>query len=144
MEKFTTLSATAAPLPMANVDTDMIIPKQFLRTIKRTGLSEGLFYDMRFDEQGKPKDGFVLDRPAYKGAQTRVTGENFGFGSARGLAPRALQGPGEVTRPRANFQHPPARRANGVTHEAERVLGQDVDGSHVRDPPLSEFIRGSR
>ncbi len=61
MEKFTTLSATAAPLPMINVDTDKIIPKQFLRTIKRTGLAEGLFYDLRYDEQGKPKAGFVLD-----------------------------------------------------------------------------------
>ncbi len=90
MEKFTELNATAAPLPMANVDTDMIIPKQFLRTIKRTGLSGGLFYDMRFDEQGKPKDGFVLDRPAYKGAQILVTGENFGCGSSREHAPWAL------------------------------------------------------
>ncbi len=90
MEKFTKLSATAAPLPMVNVDTDMIIPKQFLRTIKRTGLSEGLFYDMRFDEQGKPKDGFVLDRPAYRHAQILVTGENFGCGSSREHAPWAL------------------------------------------------------
>ncbi len=90
MEKFTTLSAVAAPLPMVNVDTDMIIPKQFLRTIKRTGLSEGLFYDMRFDEQGKPKDGFVLDQPAYKGAQILLTGGNFGCGSSREHAPWAL------------------------------------------------------
>ncbi len=90
MEKFMTLTGIAAPLPMVNVDTDMIIPKQFLRTIKRTGLSEGLFYDMRFDEQGKPNDGFVLDRPAYKGAQILVTGENFGCGSSREHAPWAL------------------------------------------------------
>ncbi len=90
MQKFTTLSATAAPLPMINVDTDKIIPKQFLRTIKRTGLSEGLFYDMRFDEQGKPKPGFVLDEPGYRNAQILITGENFGCGSSREHAPWAL------------------------------------------------------
>ncbi len=90
MEKFTTLSATAAPLPMINVDTDKIIPKQFLRTIKRTGLSEGLFYEMRFDEQGKPKPGFVLDEPAYRHAQILITGANFGCGSSREHAPWAL------------------------------------------------------
>jgi 3-isopropylmalate/(R)-2-methylmalate dehydratase small subunit len=90
LQKFTTLSATAAPLPMINVDTDKIIPKQFLRTIKRTGLSEGLFYEMRFDEQGEPKPGFVLDQPAYKSAQILVTGENFGCGSSREHAPWAL------------------------------------------------------
>ncbi len=90
MQKFTTLSATAAPLPMINVDTDKIIPKQFLRTIKRTGLSEGLFYEMRFDEQGKPKPGFVLDEPGYKNAQILIAGENFGCGSSREHAPWAL------------------------------------------------------
>ncbi len=90
MEKFTTLSATAAPFPMINVYTDKIIPKQFLLTIKRTGLSEGLFYDMRFDEQGKPKPGFVLDEPAYRNAQILITGENFGCGSSREHAPWAL------------------------------------------------------
>ena len=90
MEKFTTLSATAAPLPMINVDTDKIIPKQFLRTIKRTGLSEGLFYEMRFDEQGKPTPGFVLDEPAYRHAQILIVGDNFGCGSSREHAPWAL------------------------------------------------------
>ena len=90
MEKFTTLSATAAPLPMINVDTDKIIPKLCLRTIKRTGLSEGLFYEMRFDEQGKPKPGFVLDEPAYRNAQILIAGENFGCGSSREHAPWAL------------------------------------------------------
>ncbi len=90
MQKFTKLTATAAPLPMVNVDTDMIIPKQFLRTIKRTGLAEGLFYEMRFDEKGKPKEGFVLDQPAYKGAQILITGENFGCGSSREHAPWAI------------------------------------------------------
>ena len=90
MDKFTKLTGTAAPLPMINVDTDKIIPKQFLRTIKRTGLSEGLFYEMRFDEAGQPKTGFVLDQPAYKDAQILVTGANFGCGSSREHAPWAI------------------------------------------------------
>ena len=90
MEKFTALTATAAPLPMINVDTDQIIPKQFLRTIKRTGLAEGLFYDLRYDEAGQPKSGFVLDEPAYRHAQILIAGENFGCGSSREHAPWAL------------------------------------------------------
>lgn len=89
MEKFTTLSGVAAPLNMTNVDTDMIIPKQFLKTIKRTGLKEGLFYELRWDENGKPKD-FVLDQPPYRNAKVLVTGENFGCGSSREHAPWAL------------------------------------------------------
>ena len=89
MDKFTTLSAVAAPLPMVNVDTDRIIPKQFLKTIKRTGLSEGLFYELRYDEQGNKKD-FILDRPAYQNAQILVSGANFGCGSSREHAPWAL------------------------------------------------------
>ncbi len=90
MEKFTKLTGIAAPLPMMNVDTDQIIPKQFLRTIKRTGLAEGLFYDLRYDEAGKPKTGFVLDQPAYKDTKILVTGENFGCGSSREHAPWAI------------------------------------------------------
>jgi len=89
MEKFTKLSGVAAPLPMVNVDTDKIIPKQFLKTIKRTGLAKGLFHELRWDEQGKPKD-FVLDKPAYKSAKILVAGENFGCGSSREHAPWAL------------------------------------------------------
>ncbi len=89
MEKFTKLSGVAAPLPMVNVDTDKIIPKQFLKTIKRTGLSKGLFYELRFDEAGNKKD-FVLDQPAYKEARILVAGENFGCGSSREHAPWAL------------------------------------------------------
>ena len=76
-------------MPMVNVDTDMIIPKQFLKTIERTGLSKGLFYEMRFDEQGNKKD-FVLDRPAYKDAKILIAGDNFGCGSSREHAPWAL------------------------------------------------------
>ena len=90
MKKFTKLTGIAAPLPMINVDTDKIIPKQFLRTIKRTGLSEGLFYELRFDEAGQPKTGFVLDQPAYRDAQILVAGENFGCGSSREHAPWAI------------------------------------------------------
>ena len=90
MEKFTKLRAIAAPLPMVNVDTDMIIPKQFLKTIKRTGLSKGLFYELRYDETGNPKSDFILDQPAYKDAQILVAGDNFGCGSSREHAPWAL------------------------------------------------------
>lgn len=89
MEKFDKLTAVAAPLPMVNVDTDMIIPARFLKTIKRTGLSEGLFYALRHDKDGNPKD-FVLDRPAYKNAQILIVGDNFGCGSSREHAPWAL------------------------------------------------------
>jgi 3-isopropylmalate/(R)-2-methylmalate dehydratase small subunit len=87
MEKFDTLTGVAAPLNMTNVDTDMIIPKQFLKTIKRTGLKEGLFFEMRWDEDGNPKD-FVLDQPP--SAKVLVAGENFGCGSSREHAPWAL------------------------------------------------------
>ena len=89
MDEFTKLTAVAAPLPLTNVDTDMIIPARFLKTIKRTGLSEGLFYALRHDANGKPVD-FVLDRPAYKNAKIIVAGANFGCGSSREHAPWAL------------------------------------------------------
>ncbi len=90
MDKFNTLTGIAAPMPLVNIDTDMIIPKQFLKTVQRTGLSKGLFYEMRFDEAGRPKEGVVLDQPAYKNASIRVAGENFGCGSSREHAPWAL------------------------------------------------------
>ena len=90
MKPFTTLTAIAAPLPMMNVDTDMIIPKQFLRTIKRTGLGKNLFNDMRYDEQGNELSDFVLNKPAYRNAKILVAGENFGCGSSREHAPWAL------------------------------------------------------
>ena len=90
MQKFTTLTGVAAPLPMRNVDTDMIIPKQFLKTILRTGLGKSLFYEMRYDEGGKENAEFVLNQPAYRGAKILVTGENFGCGSSREHAPWAL------------------------------------------------------
>ena len=90
MEKFTQLTGVAAPLPLINVDTDMIIPKQFLKTIKRSGLGRNLFDEMRFDEQGDEIADFVLNRPAYRDAQILVAGENFGCGSSREHAPWAL------------------------------------------------------
>jgi 3-isopropylmalate/(R)-2-methylmalate dehydratase small subunit len=90
MEAFTRLDAKAAPLPLANIDTDQIIPKQFLKTVEREGLARGLFYDLRFDEQGNEKPDFVLNRPEYKGAGVLVAGDNFGCGSSREHAPWAL------------------------------------------------------
>jgi len=90
MEAFTRLDAKAAPLPLANIDTDQIIPKQFLKTVDRKGLAKGLFYDLRFDEQGREKPDFVLNQPAYKGAGVLVAGDNFGCGSSREHAPWAL------------------------------------------------------
>ena len=90
MQKFTKLTGVAAPLPMINIDTDAIIPKQFLKTIKRTGLGKHLFYELRYDEQGKEKPDFVLNKPAYRKAQILVAGENFGCGSSREHAPWAL------------------------------------------------------
>lgn len=90
MEKFNTLSAVAAPLPIINIDTDMIIPKDYLKTIKRTGLGEGLFAEMRFNEDGSKNEEFVLNKPAYQSAQILVAGDNFGCGSSREHAPWAL------------------------------------------------------
>ena len=90
MDKFTTLSGVAAPLKIVNIDTDKIIPKQYLKTIKRTGLGKGLFSEMRYDEQGNENPDFVLNRPAYRHAKIIVAGDNFGCGSSREHAPWAL------------------------------------------------------
>jgi 3-isopropylmalate dehydratase/3-isopropylmalate/(R)-2-methylmalate dehydratase small subunit len=90
MQAFTRLDAKVAPLPVANIDTDQIIPKQFLKTVEREGLAKGLFYDLRFDGEGRPKPDFVLNRPEYKGAGVLVAGDNFGCGSSREHAPWAL------------------------------------------------------
>lgn len=90
MEKFTTLTGVAAPLPVVNVDTDMIIPKDYLKTIKRTGLGRGLFAEMRFNDDGTENPDFVLNKPAYRNAQILVAGNNFGCGSSREHAPWAL------------------------------------------------------
>ena len=90
MRKFEQLQGVAAPLPAANIDTDQIIPKQFLKTVEREGLGKGLFYDFRFDLEGKEKPEFVLNQPAYKGARILIAGDNFGCGSSREHAPWAL------------------------------------------------------
>ena len=90
MTPFTHLDGRAAPLPIANLDTDQIIPKQFLKTVDREGLGKGLFYDLRFDEEGREKPDFVLNRPAYSGINILIAGDNFGCGSSREHAPWAL------------------------------------------------------
>ena len=90
MQKFTTLTGVAAPLPMINIDTDMIIPKQYLKTIKRTGLGAGLFSELRYNADGSENPDFVLNQPAYKDAEILVAGDNFGCGSSREHAPWAL------------------------------------------------------
>ncbi|NNU79145.1 3-isopropylmalate dehydratase small subunit [Halovulum dunhuangense] len=90
MEKFTKIEGVAAPLPLVNIDTDMIIPKQFLKTIKRTGLGVNLFDEMRYDREGNEIADFVLNKPAYRNAKILVAGDNFGCGSSREHAPWAL------------------------------------------------------
>ncbi|MCB1537075.1 MAG: 3-isopropylmalate dehydratase small subunit [Rhodoblastus sp.] len=90
MEKFTKLTGVAAPLPIVNIDTDMIIPKQYLKTIARTGLGKGLFSEMRYNEDGSENPDFVLNKPAYRKAQILVAEDNFGCGSSREHAPWAL------------------------------------------------------
>lgn len=91
MDKFETLTGIAAPMALVNIDTDMIIPKQFLKTIKRTGLGANLFDEMRFDRQGNEIPDFVLNQPAYREAEIIVAGDNFGCGSSREHAPWALK-----------------------------------------------------
>ena len=90
MEKFKKIESNAIPFPMVNVDTDMIIPKQFLKTIKRTGLGKNLFYELRYDEKDAPIDSFVLNQDKYKDSQILITGKNFGCGSSREHAPWSI------------------------------------------------------
>lgn len=90
MDKFDKLTSVAAPMNMINIDTDMLIPKQFLKTIARTGLGQFLFYEMRFDDDGKEVEDFILNKPAYRNAEILVADENFGCGSSREHAPWAL------------------------------------------------------
>tara|TARA_R110002020_G_scaffold221342_2_gene429368 strand:+ start:257 stop:862 length:606 start_codon:yes stop_codon:yes gene_type:complete len=90
MQKFDKLTGVAAPMPVVNIDTDMIIPKEFLKTIKRTGLGEGLFHEMRFNDDGSENENFILNKPAYRNAEILVAGDNFGCGSSREHAPWAL------------------------------------------------------
>ncbi len=90
MDPFTSLTGIAAPMPLVNIDTDMIIPKQFLKTIARTGLGKNLFEEMRFTQDGAEIPGFVLNQPAYRSSQIIIAGDNFGCGSSREHAPWAL------------------------------------------------------
>jgi 3-isopropylmalate/(R)-2-methylmalate dehydratase small subunit len=90
MKPFTTLTSTPAPMKVVNVDTDMIIPKQFLKTIERTGLGKSLFFEMRYNEDGTENPDFVLNKPAYRKSEILVAGDNFGCGSSREHAPWAL------------------------------------------------------
>ena len=90
MQKFSTLRSIPAYLPIVNIDTDMIIPKQFLKTIKRTGLGKNLFYEMRYDEQGRVIDDFILNRDPFNNSKILIAGKNFGCGSSREHAPWAL------------------------------------------------------
>ncbi|RRH74724.1 3-isopropylmalate dehydratase small subunit [Falsigemmobacter faecalis] len=90
MDKFTTLTGIAAPMPLVNIDTDMIIPKQFLKTIQRSGLGKNLFDEMRFNQDGSEIADFVLNQPAYRSAEIIIAGDNFGCGSSREHAPWAL------------------------------------------------------
>ena len=90
MRAFIRLDGRAAPMPIANIDTDQIIPKQFLKTVEREGLGKGLFFDLRFDGEGREKPDFVLNQPAFKGVNVLIAGENFGCGSSREHAPWAL------------------------------------------------------
>ncbi len=90
MEKFTKVEAVAAPMPLVNIDTDMIIPKQFLKTIKRSGLGVHAFDEMRYDDDGNEIPDFVLNKPAYRNAEIIIAGDNFGCGSSREHAPWAL------------------------------------------------------
>ncbi|MGH1456858.1 MAG: 3-isopropylmalate dehydratase small subunit [Alphaproteobacteria bacterium] len=90
MDAFTKLNARAAPLDMINIDTDIIIPKQFLKTVKRTGLGISAFYNLRYDDNGEENPEFPLNKPEYKGAEILITGENFGCGSSREHAPWAI------------------------------------------------------
>jgi 3-isopropylmalate/(R)-2-methylmalate dehydratase small subunit len=91
MEKFTTLTGVAAPMPMQNIDTDKVIPARFLKTIRRSGLGKHLFDPLRFDSDGKERPDFILNRDGYRTAQIIITHENFGCGSSREHAPWALQ-----------------------------------------------------
>lgn len=139
MRPFTSITATAVPLPIANIDTDQIIPKQFLSTIARTGLGEGLFYDLRFDAAGKPRTDSVLDSAVYKGAQVLIAGENFGCGSSREHAAWALDDFGircVIAPSFADIFHGNALN-NGILTVAlasdvvETLVGEARGGNHV-------------
>ena len=139
MKAFTTLDAKIAPLQIANIDTDQIIPKQFLKTVEREGLSKGLFYDFRFDNDGKEKPDFVLNRPEYKGAGVLVAGDNFGCGSSREHAPWALLDFGiscVISTSFADIFYNNCFQNGLLARGAEGRRGPDADGGgQGRQPP---------
>ncbi|MBN35925.1 MAG: 3-isopropylmalate dehydratase small subunit [Rhodospirillaceae bacterium] len=137
MDKFTNLTGVAAPLPMINVDTDMIIPKQFLKTIKRTGLGTHLFDEMRYNDDGSEKSDFVLNCEPYRSAEILITDENFGCGSSREHAPWALLDFGIRCVIAPSFADIFFNNCvnNGILaitlpHEEVHALLQDADGGH--------------
>ena len=137
MDKFTNLTGVAAPLPMINVDTDMIIPKQFLKTIKRTGLGTHLFDEMRYNDDGSEKSDFVLNCEPYRSAEILITDENFGCGSSREHAPWALLDFGIRCVIASSFADIFFNNCvnNGILaitlpHEEVHALLQDADGGH--------------
>ena len=153
MEPFKTLDGIAAPLDMINVDTDMIIPKQYLKTIHRTGLGKALFDEMRFYPDGSEKPDFVLNKPAYRQAKILVTGDNFGCGSSREHAPWALLDLGIRCVIAPNFADIfygncfkngilpitlPQEDVNKLMDDAERganaVISIDLDKQEIRGP----------
>jgi len=120
MDKFTTLTAVAAPLNMINVDTDMIIPKDYLKTIRRTGLGKGLFAELRYLDDGRENPDFVLNKPAYRKAKILVAGDNFGCGSSREHAPWALIGGG--FKAVISTDSPPVRHVFGSAPASRRSV----------------------
>jgi len=139
MKPFTRIDAKAAPLALSNIDTDQIIPKQFLKTVEREGLARGLFYDFRFDEAGNEKADFVLNQPAYKDAGVLVAGDNFGCGSSREHAPWALLDFGITCVISTSFADIFYNNCfqNGLLpvvlkpHEVETLMAQARGGNHV-------------
>ena len=129
MDKFTTLEGVAAPLKIINVDTDMIIPKQYLKTIKRTGLGKGLFSEQRYKDDGSENPDFILNKPAYRNAKVLVAGDNFGCGSSREHAPWAL----------LDFRHP-LRDLDFVRRYFLQQLLQERHSACSRHPGRSRQI----
>ncbi len=168
MEKFKTLKAVAASLPQVNIDTDMIIPARFLKTIKRTGLGKSLFYAMRFDEQGHERPDFVLNQDRYRGSKILITGANFGCGSSREHAPwsladygiRCIIGPSFadifynntfkngilcITLPQAEVDKLSAKAAAGNTAGGEFTVDLDAQTITAPDGAVTSFsLDGTR
>ena len=140
MDKFTQISGIAAPMPLVNIDTDMIIPKQFLKTIKRSGLGKNLFDEMRFDRDGKENPDFVLNKPQYRQAQILVAGDNFGCGSSREHAPWALLDFGiraVISTSYADIFYRNVQ-SSGVIPQISAIMGPCAGGA-VYSPAMTDF-----